>query len=141
MTRDEILLTGLAEGEGSTAELMVSTGLPERTVRRGLHRLIGSGHVFSPERGSYRLMPAGSAVVTELSPSDHATRIDPSRELHLEPDSSPSPMGTPWWVWAAAGALAAAVVLGARQAPSANQPLPVARGPLKARPSGWPSPY
>lgn len=55
MTRDEILLNCLTEGEGSTVDLVVAAGLPERTVRRGLRPLIGSGHVFSPERGRYRL--------------------------------------------------------------------------------------
>ncbi|MFZ0168988.1 MAG: hypothetical protein WAL64_06140 [Candidatus Dormiibacterota bacterium] len=142
MTRDEMLLTSLVGGEGSTADLTLFTGLPERTVRRGLRRLIGSGHVFSPIRGSYRLTSAGSAVVLGLSPSDPATLIEQSREPHHERDAVPSHAGVPGWVWGAiVGAVAAAAVLGARQARQASQPPPPAPGPLRARPSGWRSAY
>jgi hypothetical protein len=142
MTRDEMLLTGLAEGEGSTADLMLFSGLPERTVRRGLRRLIGSGHVFSPIRGSYGLTSVGNAVVEELSPSEPAPLIEQSREPHRERDAVPSQAGVPGWVWGAiVGAVAAAAVLWARQSAQASEPPPRAPGPLRARPSGWRSVY
>jgi hypothetical protein len=137
-----MLLTGLADGEESTADLTLSTGLPERTVRRGLHRLIGSGHVFSPERGSYRLTSAGDAVVGELSAvAPTPTDAEPLLELPQARNPVQSSTGTPWWVWAAAGAASAIVVLGDRRAPRPDGPSPVYPGPLRVGPSGWRSAY
>jgi DNA-binding IclR family transcriptional regulator len=66
MTRDELLLSALTEGETSTAALSRCTGLGERTCRSGLRHLIGEGYVWSPERGTYRLTGQGRAIAIEL---------------------------------------------------------------------------
>ena len=66
LTRDERVLLGLATERATCAELAQWTGLAERDVRRGLHRLTGSGHVFSPERGRYRLTGLGRGVIADL---------------------------------------------------------------------------
>jgi DNA-binding IclR family transcriptional regulator len=68
MTRNELLLAALAEGERSTAELCQRTGLGERTCRNGLRHLISEGYAWSPERGSYRLTSRGRAIASELGP-------------------------------------------------------------------------
>ncbi len=68
MTRNELLLAALAEGERSTAELCQQTGLGERTCRNGLRHLIREGYAWSPERGSYRLMSRGRDIAAELGP-------------------------------------------------------------------------
>ena len=66
MTRDERVLLGLATERTTSAELAQWTGLKDRDVRRGLHRLIASGHVFSPERGRYRLTGLGRGLIADL---------------------------------------------------------------------------
>lgn len=70
MTRDELVLIALGEGEASTAELVELTGLPERTCRRGLHRLVRENYVWSPERGRWRLTRRGREIAGELVVSD-----------------------------------------------------------------------
>ncbi len=66
MTRDELLLAALAEGEASTATLSQRTGLGERTCRYGLRHLIVEGYAWSPERGTWRLTGRGRAIAAEL---------------------------------------------------------------------------
>lgn len=66
MTRDELLLSALARGESSTVALANETGLGERTCRYGLRHLIGAEHVWSPERGHYRLTARGRTIAAEL---------------------------------------------------------------------------
>ena len=68
MTRNELLLAALAEGERSTAALCQRTGLGERTCRNGLRHLISEGYAWSPERGRYRLTSRGRAIAAELGP-------------------------------------------------------------------------
>ena len=68
MTRDELFLTALAEGEASTVTLSRRTGLGERTCRYGLRHLIAEGCAWSPERGTYRLTGRGRTIAAELGP-------------------------------------------------------------------------
>ena len=68
MTRDELLLSALAEGDASTATLSQRTGLGERTCRAGLHHLIDEGYAWSPTRGAYRLTGRGRTIAAELGP-------------------------------------------------------------------------
>ncbi len=66
LTRDERVLLGLATGRTTSAELATWSGLGERDVRRGLHRLIASGHVFSRQRGTYELTGLGRGLIANL---------------------------------------------------------------------------
>ncbi len=63
MDRDDLLLRAIAEGATTSAALAARTGLSPASVWRGLRRLIGSGHVFSPARGVYRLTASGERVL------------------------------------------------------------------------------
>ncbi len=84
MDRDDRLLRAIAEGATSSAALAERTGLSPASVWRGLHRLSGSGYVFSPTRGVYRLTAVGARV---LAPSGAP---DPSSD----PAVQESPAGT-----------------------------------------------
>jgi DNA-binding IclR family transcriptional regulator len=66
MTRDELLLLTLAEGEASTVELAAATGIGERTCRYGLQHLVETGYVWSPERGRYRLTARGREIAADI---------------------------------------------------------------------------
>ena len=87
MTRDELLLAALAEGEASTATLSQHTGLRERTCRYGLRRLIAEGYAWSPARGTWRLTGRGRTIAVELGPlpasADATTSWDPARPLDV----------------------------------------------------------
>lgn len=64
---DEAILLLLAESAGaSTAALADEIGMPPRSIRRRLRRLIRDGYVFSPERGWYRITAAGTAAIAPL---------------------------------------------------------------------------
>jgi DNA-binding IclR family transcriptional regulator len=60
-----LLVDAEAEGE-SSASLADAIGMPPRSVRRRLRRLIRDGYVFSPERGWYRITAAGAAAIAPL---------------------------------------------------------------------------
>ncbi len=65
---DETILSLLLErGVLTCADLASAQGLPERSVRRHLQRLIHGGYVFSPEHGRYRITAAGVAA---MAPAD-----------------------------------------------------------------------
>ena len=68
LTRDERLLQTLLAGETGSSVLASRSGIPERTVRDGLRRLIGEGLVFSKARGRYRLTGVGRRVAGDLPP-------------------------------------------------------------------------
>jgi predicted transcriptional regulator len=68
MTRDELLLVALRDGETSTVILSRRTGLGERACRYGLRHLIAEGYAWSPARGTYRLTGRGRAIAAELRP-------------------------------------------------------------------------
>jgi len=87
VTRDEQILRALADGAVSTADLAQRTGLSVRAVQRGLHHLSRTGHVFSPERGAYRL--AGH----EVGPTVREAGPAPAPRAGVRP-ASPS-AGTP----------------------------------------------
>jgi len=63
MDRDDLLLRAIAEGATTSAALAARTGLSPASVWRGLRRLMGSSHVFSPARGVYRLTASGERVL------------------------------------------------------------------------------
>jgi hypothetical protein len=63
MYRDDLILQGIAAGATSTATLAEHTGISTASVWRGLRRLMGSSHVFSPARGVYRLTDSGAALL------------------------------------------------------------------------------
>lgn len=64
---DETILALFRErGLLASADLASALGIPERSVRRRLRRLIRDGYVFSPERGRYRITAAGAAVMAPL---------------------------------------------------------------------------
>jgi biotin operon repressor len=63
MYRDDLILQGIEAGATSTATLAERTGMSPATVWRGLQRLMGSGHVFSPVRGVYRVTASGAAAL------------------------------------------------------------------------------
>lgn len=64
---DETILSLLRDsGVLGSADLASTLGIPERSVRRRLRRLIRDGYVFSPERGRYRITAAGAAVMAPL---------------------------------------------------------------------------
>lgn len=60
---DEAILLLLTQGPAGTIAISDRLGIPERSVRRRLRRLIRDGYVFSPERGIYRITAAGLAAV------------------------------------------------------------------------------
>lgn len=134
-----MLLLDLIEAEGSTEGLVGSTGLSERTVRRGLHRLIGSGHVFSPARGRYRLTLLGDAMASELAGAAVASaRADAPPVLPGYVAPMGPRVGVPGWAWVAVGALAAVAVLGANKRPQlAQRPPATTPGPRRVGPYGW----
>lgn len=76
MTRDELLLAALAEGDASTVTLRRLTGLGEHTCRSGVRHLIDEGYAWSPERGTYRLTRRGRAIAAELGPLPPAGAIE-----------------------------------------------------------------
>ncbi len=78
MYRDDLILQGIAAGATSTATLAEHTGISTASVWRGLRRLMGSGQVFSPVRGVYRLTPSGAALL------DLPDRVPPAA---LEPSA------------------------------------------------------
>lgn len=69
MTRNELLLMALArtrDGIASTAVLADLASLPERTARRGLLALTRQSLVWSPNRGRWRMTPAGREIAASL---------------------------------------------------------------------------
>ena len=83
MTRDELLLVALRDGETSTAILSRRTGLGERTCRSGLRHLIAEGYAWTPERGTYRLTGRGRTIATELGPLPPVAGADTARPLDV----------------------------------------------------------
>ena len=81
---DETILALFQErGLLGSADPASAVGIPERSVRRHLRRLIRGGYVFSPERGRYRITVAGEAAMAPIGvppseidapPSDAETR-------------------------------------------------------------------
>jgi predicted transcriptional regulator len=63
LSADERILLRLCDGPATTAWLEAAVGMPTRSIRRRLRRLIRDGYVFSPARGSYRLTMAGRRAV------------------------------------------------------------------------------
>ena len=83
MTRDELLLVALRDGETSTDILSRRTGLGERTCRSGLRHLIAEGYAWSPERGTYRLTGRGRAIAAELGSLLPVANADSPRPLDV----------------------------------------------------------
>jgi DNA-binding HxlR family transcriptional regulator len=67
MTRDESILRALTQGDASTVELEEATGIPERTCRKGVRRLVLENYVWSPVRGTWRLTRRGRELAEELA--------------------------------------------------------------------------
>jgi hypothetical protein len=94
--RDEAIL-GFLRGRGpaGSLELAVQLGMVDRTVRRGLRRLIDGGYVFSPERGRYRITARGVAVLAPLP--DVGRRVADEAAIQPPPERSstatPAPTG------------------------------------------------
>lgn len=137
MTRDELLLAGMAAGETTTAALVRATGVTERTCRYGLSHLIAIGYAWSPERGRWRLTEAGRAIATTL-PSLPAAEPPGAESIALADDDgdtviSPDPEEPASLWWTLAGIAAAVVLALARR--SATMPPPA---PPPAPPTIWP---
>jgi len=152
MTRDELLLTALAAGATTTAALVRSTGVTERTCRYGVSHLIAVGHVWSPERGRWRLTEAGRAIASTL-PSLAAAERPAAQSVALPVDeggtviaadtaelASPAedPPGAPgsfWWTLAGIGAV---VVLAlARRSATLPPSAPPPASPIVWPYDGW----
>ena len=56
---DEAILVLLREQARTSYELAAAIGMPQRSIRRRLRRLIKDGYAFSPERGLYRITATG----------------------------------------------------------------------------------
>ena len=137
MYRDDLILRAIAAGATSTATIAERTGISTASVWRGLHRLIGSGHVFSPVRGIYRLTDSGAALLgladgerpaaaerSEEAAEDRPPSVSPGRgqsgpgerhdALHQpQDDAAPTSAATAWGLdWRAIVALGV-IVLGA----------------------------
>lgn len=148
MTRDELLLAGMAAGATTTVALIDATGVTERTCRYGLSHLIAVGYVWSPERGRWRLTEAGQAIAATLpslpvaeppAAEPTALPVNESGTVVVAHAAQPAllpkdPSGTPtsFW-WTVAGIAAAVVVALARR--SATMPPPA---PPSAPPTVWP---
>ena len=63
MDRDDLLLRAIADGATTSAEVADRTGITPSSVWRGLRHLVGTGHVFSPARGVYRVTALGARVL------------------------------------------------------------------------------
>ncbi len=122
MYRDDLILRAIAGGASSTATIAEYTGISTASVWRGLHRLMESGHVFSPVRGVYRLTASGAALLGEAerampAPADRSaeaaevrpTTVSPGRgqsgpgERHdaverPQGDTVPAPAATVWGI-------------------------------------------
>ena len=163
MERDDLLLRGIAEGATSSAALAARTGLSLASVWRGLHRLIGSGHVFAPTRGAYRLTALGAQVLAPSAgpdptsdPADResAVRVGATAQA---PDAlaseagaatiEPPPPGSgasaegratvPAWLrWSGLVALGAGVV--AVLFAAARPPAPATPAAVPSRSAAWP---
>lgn len=148
MTRDELLLAGMAAGATTTAALIAATGVTERTCRYGLSHLITVGYVWSPERGRWRLTDAGLAIAATL-PSLSVAELPPAESTTLPANQSATvvaahasqptlhpkdPSGTSASLWWTVAGIAAAVVLALARR-SATMPLPA---PPPAPPAIWP---
>lgn len=152
MTRDELLLAALAEGDTTTAALMRSTGMTERTCRYGISHLIAVGCVWSPERGRWRLTEAGRAIawtLPSLSAADQADaepialpvgddRTVTAAEATQPASAAEVPAGTSasfWWMLA--GIAAAVVLTLARRSASSPPPAPPSAPPVVWAYDGW----
>lgn len=148
MARDELILTALAAGDASTAELAQVTGLTERTCRNGLRHLIAEGYAWSPRRGRWRLTEAGRAIALEL-PGLPATGRSSVEEAALpvaragtpttkETEKRPPPpedLGMPASLgWTLAALVAVAAVAMARRGPNPPPETP----PSAPIPTVWP---
>lgn len=92
VTRDELILAALAEGDASTAAIAEMTALPERTVRAGLAHLRKEGLMLAPERGRYRLTGLGRTMSEEVLADPGALRPAPADDAApLEPTDGPVP--------------------------------------------------
>ncbi len=64
---DEAILIFLDSNPGSSSAILAEDiGIPPRSVRRRLRRLIRDGYVFSPVRGWYRITAAGVAAIAPM---------------------------------------------------------------------------
>lgn len=148
MTRNELLLAALAAGDASTAALVRSTGLTERTCRYGLRHLIAIGYAWSPERGRWRLTDAGRAIASAPLglPAAGRSRVEAvalpvggGGTATAAGTAGPSPSPDHAWSmsaslgWALAGIAAVVAVALARRLPT---PPPLA--PPSAPPTVWP---
>lgn len=152
MTRDELLLAAMAGGATTTAALVRSTGVTERTCRYGLSHLIAVGYVWSPERGRWQLTEAGRAIAATL-PSLAAIERPAPESIALpedeggtviaadtaQPASLPdNPSGTPASLWWTLAGIAAAVVLAvARRSATWPPPAPPPAPPIVWPYDGW----
>ena len=148
MTRDELLLAALAAGATTTAGLMRSTGVKERSCRYGLSHLVAVGYAWSPERGCWRLTEAGRAIASALPSLLPAER--PSAESVVpavdeggtatadetaEPDGALGTRAALWW--ALAGAIGAVLLALARRS-AISPPSPPSAPPTVWPYDGWP---
>ncbi len=150
MTRDELLLASLAAGETTTAELVRTTGVGERSCRYGLQRLIRMGYVWSPVRGRWRLTEGGWTIASELVGLPKAGGPDvepiPLPTGGTEPAASEGsvrrslptedPTGMPPLGWALAGIGVAVALAIARRLTSPPSP-PSPASPTGAPHDGW----
>ena len=84
---DETILSLLRErGVLASADLASALGIPERSVRRHLRRLIRGGYVFSPEHGRYRITAAGVAVMAPVDAPPGQVENRPRSRLYLGRD-------------------------------------------------------
>jgi hypothetical protein len=154
MTRDELLLTALLEGDASAVVLAQAAGRSERAARYGLANLAKTGLVWSPERGRWRLTEAGRAIAATVhqppAVTDEAHAPDASVTASAAPedaDTHPSAAATaspavdtwsvPGWLWGFGAIILGAVALVSLAARPPNDAAsePPSPAPL---PDGWP---
>ena len=152
MTRDELLLTALLDGDASTIELAAAAGRSERAARYGLTHLMKTGLVWNPERGSWRLTEAGRAIAASISqpcalPAEPSGSDEPATLTVASAGADPQPSGThpatgtnwtvPGWAWGLVGIVAGAVAVLSWMA-TLRPTVATEPTPAPPAPAGWP---